>query len=65
MFYIAWAPLGVTSMDATRVYNLNTAMAERFTTRTWARPLPLDGRLPQFPQCACCFSKFIMEHGRA
>ena len=40
MFYTAWAPLGVTGMDASRPYNLNTAVAERFTTRTWARPHP-------------------------
>ena len=65
MFYTAWAPLGMTGADAMRVCNLNMAMAERFTTRTWSRPLPHDGRIPQFPQCACCFSKFILEHGRA
>ena len=44
-----------------RFFALNQAMAERFQTRMWSWALPLEGRLPKFPQCACCFAKFVLE----
>ena len=61
MFYTAWAPLGMTSENHDRMVNLNGAMSERFTTRSWTRPLPFQGRIPKYPQCACCFAKFVLE----
>ena len=62
MFYTAWAPLSMWSKDLQRMACLNQAMMERFKTRTWSRPLPPHGRMPKYPQCACCFAKFLLEH---
>ena len=61
MFYTAWAPLHMTCADHNRMLNLNAAMEERFTTRMWTRALPREGRIPKFPQCACCFARFVLE----
>ena len=61
MFYTAWAPISISCSDARKMAFLNQAMAERFRTRMWSRALPLEGRLPKFPQCACCFAKFVLE----
>ena len=61
MFYTAWALLTMTCTDRNRMVNMNKAMDERFTIRTWSTPLPLEGRIPRFPQCACCFARFVLE----
>ena len=42
----------------------NQAMDERFKTRKWTRPLPQAGRIKKFPQCACCFAKFIIANAQ-
>ena len=38
------------------------AMAERFKTRVWTRPLPVQGRVLEFPQCARCFASIILTN---
>ena len=65
MFYTAWAPLQYHGREARKVEVYNDAMAERFTTRRWTRPLPRENRLPKFPQCARCMSTFLFAHGAA
>ena len=62
MFYTAWAPLNMKSHDFAKMTCLNQAMTERFKTRSWVRPLPTQGRMPKYPHCACCFSKFVLEN---
>ena len=62
MFYTAWEPLTFRGKDPAMMAAYNQAMSERFTTRRWARPLPMEGRLKKFPQCACCFSRFVLEN---
>ena len=64
MFYTAWEPLTFRGKDPVMMVAYNQAMSERFTTRRWVRPLPIEGRLKKCPQCACCFSKFMLEQGR-
>ena len=63
MFYTAWAPLQYRGRAADQVQVYNDAMAERFTTRRWTRPLPRENRLPKFPQCARCMSTFLLSGG--
>ena len=60
MFYTAWEPLTFRGRDPNKMANYNQAVGERFKTRRWSRPLPAEGRLRKFPQCACCFSRFIL-----
>ena len=64
MFYTAWEPLTFRGKDPLMMETYNQAMGERFNTRSWARPLPTDGRLRKFPQCACCFSRFILANAK-
>ena len=64
MFYTAWEPLTFRGKDPLTMETYNQAMGERFNTRRWARPLPSDGRLRKFPQCACCFSRFILANAK-
>ena len=52
MFYTAWEPLTLVCRNANKMLLLNRAMEERFKTRTWMTPLPQQGRIPHFPQCA-------------
>ena len=62
MFYTAWEPLTFRGRDPNKMANYNQAVGERFKTRRWSRPLPAEGRLRKFPQCACCFSRFILAN---
>jgi hypothetical protein len=64
MFYTAWTPLAMHCRDPTQMSNLNAAMAERFKTRHWTRPLPMAGRLPKIQQCGKCFGTFVLENGK-
>ena len=41
------------------------AMSERFTVRTWNTPLPMHLRVQDFPHCASCFAKFMIENDAA
>ena len=63
MFYTAWAPLTCAGNSAQAV-TYTQAMAERFKTRVWTRPLPVQGRVLEFPQCARCFAVFILTNAR-
>ena len=60
MFYTARAPLTYKSEDAQEMLEYNQAVSERFTTRKWSKPLPLDQRRRDVSRCACCFAKFIL-----
>ena len=64
MFYTAWEPLTFSGSPA-KVVAYSQAMAERFKMRVWTRPLPAQGRLLEFPQCAHCFAAFILGNARA
>ena len=61
MIYTAWVQVSISCRGARKADILNRAMAERFKTRTWATALPLAGRVPKYPQCACCFANFVLE----
>lgn len=62
MFYTSWQALTMTCRDQRRMGNLNGAMGERFKTRWWMRPLPMQGRIAPYPQCGRCFAKFLLEN---
>ena len=64
MFFTAWAPLRMRCADMEQMITMNRAMTERFKTRVWTRPLPMQGRYPTFPQCGCCFGKYILENAQ-
>lgn len=63
MFYTAWEPLTVQCRNPHKMATLNRAMEERFVTRTWVRPLPRMGRIPEFPMCARCFADYVLRYG--
>ena len=65
MFYTAWEPLTMMSRNPQKQQTLNQAMQERFKTRAWTRPLPAQGRIPNFPKCGPCFAAFILQHAVA
>ena len=65
MFYTARRPLSMVSRDVSEMTDFNNAMAERFKTRFWTRPLPRAGRVPDFPRCGHCFAKFILDNAAA
>ena len=60
-FYTAWEQVSISCRDVRKADTLNRAMAERFKTRTGTTPLPQAARVPKYPQCACCFAKFVLE----
>ena len=60
MFYTAWEQISISCRDVGKADTLNRAMAERFKTCTWTTPLPQAVRVPKYPQCACCFAKFVL-----
>jgi hypothetical protein len=64
MIYTSWQPLTMICKDPARMFALNTAMAERFKTRVWCRPLPQAGRVSPFPHCGSCYAKFLLSNGR-
>ena len=64
MFYTARGPLTYRSDDVQEMIQYTQAVAERFKTRVWAHPIPMEDRLPDFPRCGPCFSKFILQHER-
>ena len=41
------------------------AMGERFVIRHWSVPLPMNRRVPDFPQCASCVASFVLENDAA
>ena len=43
----------------------NQALDERFTTRIWTKPLPLEQRKSDFPHCAKCFASFMLDNDAA
>ena len=69
LFYSALqkiAPPGQPARCASMEYQRKVqAMDERFTIRNWAIPLPLNRRVPDFPQCAMCFASFVLENDAA
>ena len=69
LFYSALqkiAPPGQPARRASMEYQRKVqAMDERFTIRNWAIPLPLNRRVPDFPQCAKCFASFVLENDAA
>ncbi len=62
MFYTARQPLRMFSQDPQEMLEYNQAMSERFKTRAWERPLPMNERRADFPRCGCCFAKFILTN---
>ena len=60
-FYTAWEQISISCKDVRRAGALIRALAERFKTRAWTTPLPQAVRVLKFPQCACCFAKFVLE----
>ena len=58
MFYTAFGPLTYTNRNSQKAEAYNLAMGERFKMR----PLPLVGRYPKSPQCACCFAGFLLHN---
>ena len=64
MFYTAWQPLTYSGREPQKMIVYNQAMGERFKTRRWTVPLPQEGRLQQFPQCAHCFATWLLTNGR-
>ena len=62
MFYTARTQLTMRSSDLVEMAEYNTAMSERFKLRVWSKPLPMAERRKDFPRCACCFAKFVLEH---
>ena len=62
LFYTSNAQLRVLRKDAELTAALNTAMAERFTTRVWTTPLPTHERVPDFPRCSRCCAAFYLMH---
>ena len=64
MFYTSWQPLTMRCADPVRMASLNGGMAERFKTRHWTQPLPMQGRIAQYPHCGRCFAKFVLDNGQ-
>ena len=62
LFYTSNSFLQVTRRDAALAQRLNDAMAERFTTRVWTKPLPPIERVADFPQCAKCCANFYLMY---
>ena len=62
LFYTSNSSLRVRRDDAGEAARLNRAMAERFTTRFWDTPLPMDQRVADFPRCSRCCATFYLMH---
>lgn len=62
MFLSCNSPLTVVREDVAVMTRLNQAMEERFCTRRWTRPIPLEARRADFPRCGrCCAGFFLMN----
>ena len=60
MFFTSNSPLRVVREDASVTEYLNDAMRERFCSRWWGTPLPVEERRPNFPKCARCCALFYL-----
>jgi hypothetical protein len=65
VFYTAMAKMHIGGRNRAHVDKKNQAMDERFTIRTWTRPLPLARRQPDFPKCSRCFASFMLDNDAA
>lgn len=66
LFYSALEKISPPLRSAPTAYQRKaTAMDERFTIRTWMRPLPMEKRVADFPHCARCFSAFMLDNDSA
>ena len=62
LFYTSNSSLQVARQDTVLMGRLNSAMAERFTTRVWRNPLPMHARVADFPRCSRCCAAFYLMH---
>ena len=60
MFYTCNTELQVVREDPVEMSRLNGAMQERFCTRRWLNPIPMEKRRADFPRCGCCCAKFLL-----
>ena len=65
VFYTAMTKMHIGGSNREIVNKKNQAMDERFTIRTWTRPLPFAHRQPDFPKCARCFASFMLDNDAA
>ena len=60
MFYSSNSMLLVRRDDPVEMQRLNSAMSERFCTRTWTKPIPYEDRILDFPRCGRCCANFYL-----
>ena len=60
LFYTCNTELHVVRADPVEMNRLNGAMQERFCTRRWLKPIPMESRRADFPRCGCCCAKFLL-----
>ena len=61
LFYTSNSVLKVVREDVVEMTRLNAAMAERFRTRYWVRPIPPACRIKNVPRCGRCCALFYMD----
>ena len=63
LFYSALEKIAPNHRMAHAAYTRKSqAMDERFVIRQWSRPLPHARRVADFPQCAPCFARFMLDN---
>jgi len=62
LFYTSNSPLYVVRQNPPEMVRLNAAMAERFCTRTWNIPFPIEDRISDFPRCSRCCANFFLSY---
>ena len=62
MFFSSNTLLSVRRDNPVDMIRLNAAMSERFRTRFWAKPIPHESRVEDFPRCGKCCANFLLMH---
>ena len=62
MFLTSNSMLIVVRPNLAEMERLNNAMKERFTIRTWLKPIPMDCRVTVFPRCGKSRADFFRRH---
>ena len=61
LFYTSNTQLRVVRQSPAEAMRLNQAMEERFRTRFWGEPLPMEERVTEFPRCGRCCANFYLQ----
>ena len=62
LFFTSNSLMKVARADQNVTEVLNAAMSERFKTRCWRVPLPMNERDLNFPRCSRCCAAFYLMH---